>query len=194
MKKNKILPLMASLLLAATFTLSCSDNEDDSDQSLPSIRNEASPSDGKYGGSDALPVPDGYIDPLVDTMPPYKEPVYIEIEPGNSNPSVPDAVDGNLDGAWQKGSALLKIGGSSAYLKTGNKEAWGAISYDKSGGSFLPIYQGSELVIGFSYTLNGNALIFSDVTGDILETLSGEWTEYVGTPNPTPNKPDDWKR
>ena len=201
MNKLKILPLAASLLLAATFTASCTDGEDDNDQSLPSIRSEASPNDAKYGGSDALPtgVDDkpGYIDPLVDPMPepmpPYKEPVYIE--PDNSNPPVLDTTDGSLDGARQKGSALLKIGGRNAHLDlTGNKSVYGAITYDKSSGSFHPANQGTELVIGFRYTLNGNVLTFSDVTGDIFDALSGEWTEVVGTPGTPSPTPDDMKR
>ena len=201
MNKFKILPLAATLLLAATFTASCTDGEDDNDQSLPSIRSEVSPSDAKYGGSDALPtgVDDkpGYIDPLVDPMPdpmppPYKEPVYIE--PDNGNPPVPDTTDGSLDGAWQKGPALLKISGRFAHLETGNEAAYGAIGYNKQGGSFQPTNQGSELVIGFRYTLNGKVLTFSDVTGDIFDALSGEWTEFVGTPGTPSPTPDDKKR
>jgi len=183
MNKLKILPLAASLLLAAIFTLSCTDSDDDSD--LLSKAETSSPGGDRSGGFDALPAPPDK--PLVD------HPVDpILVDPQVPNPPVPDAVEGSLDGAWQKGPALLKIGGRYAYLDlTGNRSVYGAISYNKSGGSFQPANQDTELVIGFRYTLNGNVLIFSDVTGDIFDALSGEWTEFVGTPgtpNPMPTK------
>ena len=69
MKKFKIPLLAASMLLAATITISCSVSEDDNDLSpLPNVRSEASPGDEKSvvgddqlslgGYSDALPAPE----------------------------------------------------------------------------------------------------------------------------------------
>ena len=105
------------------------------------------------------------------------------------------SASGALDGTWQKAPNTLKIEGCKITLniedpEKGNMVTEGPITYDASKGSFTidkmkvgentqDMPKDKQIAETFGYTLSGNDLTFTGVTGDpkMNAVLEGTWTK-----------------